>query len=211
MASFKANIGKIIGLLILLIVILFGTAVLFNFLGLIRLDLLQNKLVGNLLGTANTQEIVTEIPLGAADPLSSLRGQRDLQNIQFQFEELERRKAELNQREVELDSRATLLGEKEKSIEDRDLALNQQQKTYDNRKKNLEQTATYLEAMPPASAVDILNGMMPLEVVDLLRTSERLALEGGRQSQVAFWFSLMPAARASEIQSLMTQVPAGVN
>jgi flagellar protein FlbB len=45
------------------------------------------------------------------------------------------------------------------------------------------------------------------EMVDLLRTSERLATVSGKASLVAFWLSLMPSERAAQIQSKMALKP----
>ena len=46
------------------------------------------------------------------------------------------------------------------------------------------------------------------DLVDLLRTSERLAREDGEPSLVAFWLSIMPErTRAAEIQRLMVEKP----
>ncbi|MDA3956549.1 hypothetical protein [Oceanispirochaeta sp.] len=61
--------------------------------------------------------------------------------------------------------------------------------------------------MPPQNAVSILLQMDDTEMVDLLRTSERLATVSGKASLVAFWLSLMPSERAAQIQSKMALKP----
>ena len=46
------------------------------------------------------------------------------------------------------------------------------------------------------------------DLVDLLRTSERLSQEAGEASLVAYWLSLMTdRKRAADIQSLLVEKP----
>ena len=110
-------------------------------------------------------------------------------------------------REAELEELTSQLEEKQKSNEEKEKSLNEALKSYDNKRANLEQNAAYLEGMPPQNAVSIMLEMDDTELVDLLRTSERLAAASGKASLVAFWLSLMPAERAAEIQSKMALKP----
>lgn len=45
------------------------------------------------------------------------------------------------------------------------------------------------------------------DIIDILRNVESIALKAGRTSSVAYWFSLMPPARAAEIQRKMSNKP----
>nr|WP_216664383.1 MULTISPECIES: flagellar protein FlbB [unclassified Oceanispirochaeta] len=110
-------------------------------------------------------------------------------------------------REAELEELGGQLEESKKSIEEKEKSLNEALKTYDNKRANLEQNAKYLEGMPPENAVSIMVEMQDTELVELLRTSERLAVESGKASLVAYWLSLMPADRAAELQSKMALKP----
>jgi flagellar protein FlbB len=74
----------------------------------------------------------------------------------------------------------------------------------------MEQIAQYLVGMPPASAVDIMMNMEDQDLIDILRTVERLAQEAGEQSIVSYWFSLMAERnpeRAAALQRKWVKKP----
>jgi flagellar protein FlbB len=62
--------------------------------------------------------------------------------------------------------------------------------------------------MPPKKAVDNLLAMDDQDVIDILRNVEANAKKDGKTSSVSYWFSLMPPARAAEIQRKMSNKPA---
>jgi flagellar protein FlbB len=140
----------------------------------------------------------------------------DRERMNMQIEALDLKRDELDKREntiklseAELLQKVTELEEREKALDEKEKSLNEALKMYDNKKTNLEQNAKYLGGMPPEDAVAIMVEMDDLDVVDVLRTSERLAQEGGTSSLVSYWLSLMSPEKGAAIQKLMAGQPPG--
>ncbi|QEN07889.1 flagellar protein FlbB [Oceanispirochaeta crateris] len=198
-----AGVAKIFFLIIFIVVLIVGGLLWVDFLGLID----ARETLAPILKIVRLD--VPE-PIEQPDDLYLL----DRERLEKQQEALDIFEASLVAREegilireAELEELTSQLEEKQKSNEEKEKSLNEALKSYDNKRANLEQNATYLEGMPPQNAVSIMLEMDDTELVDLLRTSERLATESGKSSLVAFWLSLMPAERAAEIQSKMALKP----
>lgn len=194
---------KILFLLVLILVVLIGGLLWMNFLGVLNI---QDRLsfVTRFMGVEprDVPEDPNEIYL-----LDNQRIQKERESLNLLHNELSVLEENLVVKDQELKQREEELLGREQSLEEKEKSLNEVALLYENKKANLEQNALYLMGMEPVKAKDILLAMDNLDVVDLLRTSERLAREAGEASLVAYWISLMPADRAAEIQRLMTLKP----
>jgi len=198
-----AGVAKIFFLIILIFVLIIGGLLWVDFLGLIDARETLNPVLK--LVRLNVPE-----PVEQPDDLYLLDRERlDKQQEALDIMEasLVAREEGITLKEAELAELGSQLEEKQKSIEEKEKSLNEALKSYDNKRANLEQNAKYLEGMPPENAVSIMLEMDDTELVDVLRTSERLSQSSGKASLVAYWLSLMPAQRAAEIQSKMTLKP----
>jgi flagellar protein FlbB len=198
-----AGIAKIFFLIVLIFVLIVGGLLWVDFLGLIDARERLNPVLTAL-------RISTPEPVEQPDDLYLLDRERlDKQQeaLVIMEADLTAREENIALREAELEELGSQLEEKQKSIEEKEKSLNEALKSYDNKRANLEQNARYLEGMPPENAVSIMVEMEDTELVDVLRTSERLAQSDGKASLVAFWLSLMPPSRAAEIQSKMALKP----
>ena len=199
-----SGIAKIFFLLILIIALLVGGFVWLDFLGI--LDVKDHLApITSLFGVRPRTEV--EAPYSPmlldADRLSKER-----QAIEIERRNIETRVEDLNVREAEVRQKEGEIAERETSLDERQNSLNEAIRQYDNKVANLEQTARYLMNMPPADAVAIMEEYDVYDLVDLLRTSERLSQEAGESSLVAYWLSQMPnRERAAEIQALMVEKP----
>ncbi|MDC7235764.1 MAG: flagellar protein FlbB [Spirochaetales bacterium] len=198
-----AGVAKIFFLIVLIVVLIVGGLLWVDFLGLI--DARET-----LTPVLRLVRLDVPEPVEQSDDMYLL----DRERLAKQQEALDIREAALVAREegivlreAELEELGSQLEETRKSIEEKEKSLNEALKTYDNKRANLEQNAKYLEGMPPENAVSIMVEMQDTELVELLRTSERLAVESGKASLVAYWLSLMPAERAAELQSKMALKP----
>ena len=197
------GIAKIFFLIILIVVLVIGGLLWVDFLGLINArDSLTPML--RLVGLDAPE------PVEQPDDLYLL----DKERLAKQIEALDLREADLLAREekielseAEIKELASQLEERQKSLDEKEKSLNEALKMYDNKRANLEQNAQYLEGMPPENAVSIMLEMEDTELVDVLRTSEKLSQAAGKTSLVAYWLSLMPAERAAELQSKMALKP----
>ena len=200
--SRAGGIFKVIFLLLLLSVVVVGGILWFDYLGIIdaREPL---EFVTNLFGIEPEDELQT----GMDSPwlLDEERLKKRQQAVELQLEDIRLAKEDQQVRNNELLQWAEELSEREKAVLEKENSLNEALKMYDNKNANLEQMATYWGGMSPENAVAIMDNMDSLDVVDVLRTSERLSREAGEASLVAYWISLMEPDRAAEIQRLMTR------
>ncbi|MDA3808793.1 MAG: flagellar protein FlbB [Spirochaetaceae bacterium] len=199
------NILKMFLLILLIAVLLVGGAIWFDYLGVIDAKE-QLSPVTSLFGI-NTPEVLVDKDLPIV--LDSERMNMQIEALELKRDELDKRESTILLAEAELLQKQTEIEEKEKALQEKEKSLNEAIKMYDNKKTNLEQNARYLEGMPPENAVSIMLEMDDLDVVDVLRTSERLALAEGRSSLVSYWLSLMSPDRGASIQNLMAGQPSG--
>jgi len=200
-------LGRIVLLILLILVLVLGGLVWFDYLGLIEAK--------SLLGPAYR---ALGIPARKAAPVDASRpdlldeerlGKR-LESLQARADELDQREAEAARMDAEIGQKAQELEERGKALDDKEKSFNDKVKQYENRKVNVEQNATYLKGMPPAQAVEILKAMDDQSVIDILRTVEDQAKAAGEDSIVSYWLSLMPAERSAAIQRKMTVKPTGL-
>jgi flagellar protein FlbB len=209
----RSSIGagpRIIVLLLLVIVLVFGGLLWFDFLGFINAKETLSPIL-SLIGQRQPTKI-EEVEAPAL--LEEQRVSKQWEALQLRAEELDKREAELNQKEQELQQKMEALQEREKSIEEKEKSLNAKTRLYENKKANLEQIANYLTGMPPENAVDIMQNMDDQQLIDILRTVDRVAAEAGEQSLVPYWFSLMAQEapdRAARLQRKMIKKPSSEN
>ncbi|HZK20173.1 MAG TPA: flagellar protein FlbB [Treponemataceae bacterium] len=203
MVSRKSNIGKTIVLLILLIIIVMGGFLWFDFLGIInaksffapvyRLAGLEPQTsISNTKGTARLEA-----------NLDSDRLAKRLEALEIRSEELDKREFDLVSQEEKSKQIAEDLLDKQKLQEEREKTFNNEVKKYDDRDVNIVKNADALKGMPPAKAVEIMLEMDDQDVIDILRKVDEIAEQSGESSMVAYWMSLMPAENAAEIQRKM--------
>lgn len=202
-----AGIAKIIFLVVLILALIIGGLIWLDYLGLVEVKE-QMAPITSLFGIEPRSTI--EEPFSPM-LLDSDRLSKERLAMTVERRSLEAKIEELRLREASLDQKESELKEKELSLEERQKSLIEALSQYDNKVANLEQTALYMMGMPPNEAVSIMNEYDVRDLVDLLRTSERLSREAGEESLVAYWLSIMSdKVRAAEIQRLLVEKP-GLN
>lgn len=197
------NVLKIFLLLLLIAVLLVGGTVWFDYLGVLDAKE-QLAPVTSLLGIDSPEVLENEdLPI----VLDRERTNMQIEALDLKRDELDKRENGIELAEAEILQKQTELEERDKALNEKESSLNEALNIYSNKITNLEQNASYLGNMPPQDAVDIMLAMDDLDVVDVLRTSERLAVEAGTNSLVAYWLSLMPPERGASIQNLMAYQP----
>jgi len=196
--------GLRIILFILLIAVLFlGGLLWFDYLGIMDVKY-RFAPVLRLVGIETPQKI--EI----SDDMLLLDRERlgkQLEALDIRAEELDKREKEISLREAEVKQKLETLTENEKSLVEREKSFNDRLKAYEDRDRNLRQSSAYFTGMPPGDAVDRLMGMDDQDIIDIFRTTEQIAKEAGTDSIVSYWFSLMPAERAAELNRKMLKKP----
>ncbi|MFW6249893.1 MAG: periplasmic-type flagellar collar protein FlbB [Alkalispirochaetaceae bacterium] len=206
MADRYSRLGAMpqIALLLLLIVgLVIGGLVWFDYLGIIDINDTFAPVL-SLVGIAPRQ--------GTGDPgdvmlLDRVRLEKQQQAVTLREAQLDQRRQELESSQQEIQEILHSLESREEELEDRENSLNERVRRYENRRAVLEENSRNLTNMPPERAVEILVSYDDQLLIDTLRVSEELAQEAGEASLVSFWLSQMPADRAAEIQRKMTIKP----
>lgn len=200
----RGTIGRVIVLLLLIFLLAAGGILWFDYLGIIESRHLFAP-VYKLLGATPPAGIST-LPQEPGD-LDADRIAKRLEAIDLRTQELDKKEADLTRKEGETLQMAQELDDRLASVEERERSFNETIKQTDDRAANINQIAVYINGMPPQKAVNNLLAMDDQDIIDVLRTVEANAVKAGKTSSVAYWFSLMPAERAAEIQRKMANKP----
>ncbi len=204
--SFKKSLGKSFVLLIIILILIVGGLLWFDYLGVVHVKNIFAPLYTLMHKTPQTSTTATQSkPLVANLDEDRLLKQREALDIYK--EELEKREADIEAVEKQNEQVSAELAEREKNQEEREKTFNSTVKKYDDKNINVEQIAKNLNGMRPEAAVDILKAMDDQTVIDVLRKVEELAAANGSSSMGSYWLSLMPPERAAEIQRKMISKP----
>jgi len=201
----RGTLGRVVILLVLIVLLGTGGILWFDYLGIIDSRHYFAPLY-KLLGM-NPPAGITTLPSENGD-LDADRIAKRLEALDLRSQELDRREVTIVEKEGEILQKAQELEDRLSSVEEKEKTFAETQRQADERKRNVEQIADYINGMPPQNAVANLLAMDDQDIIDVLRAVEAKALKAGNASSVSYWFSLMPADRAAEIQRKMANKPA---
>ena len=206
MASFGRPrvLGRIVLLLAMILALLIGGIVWFDYIGLIDAKSVMSpsyRLLG--IRTRSAAPVRSDSPA----LLDEERYAKRLESIGARSEELDSRSAGLDKKDAEVAQKAQELDDRGKAIDDKEKSFNAKVKQYDNRKANIDQNAQYLVGMSPAKAVEILKAMDDQTIIDLFHSVEEQAKAAGVSSLVSVWLSGMPPDRSATLQRKMAAKP----
>jgi flagellar protein FlbB len=211
--------GRIVVLIFLILIIIGGGLLWFDYLNVIDakdvtgplFDFLRPiPLIGRLVpsGAGRSQ------PLFPPDDVLNL----DAERFAVSMEALELQKMELIKQEQDMQSRMGQIEQMAQELEERQKALDEREKSFNAllsdaeiKDRTVERNAINLTSMPPQRAVGILAAMDDQDIIDVLRKTDELAQAGGSQSIVPYWLSLMDSQRAAEISRKMVSRPSSLN
>ena len=203
-ASALSNLLKILFLLLLILVIIFGGLFWFDRL-IPEFDMKRftGPLSQYLPGFLQRGEVTGEEPLLLEQEMLG----KERQVLEAESRSLEMLRGELDERANLLNEREAKLSEEAKRLSEQEKVLSEEKGQYDNYSSNVEKQAEYFVSMPPRKAVERLQAMDDLLVIDILRAIDRRAVETGTQSIVPYFLSLMePPEKAAAIQRKMTKI-----
>ena len=200
-------VPRILVLLLLILALIFGGLVWFDYLGLINVrqtlaPILSLVGVGTPAKVANGQDPL----LLERERLNKLK-----EALAIQSQQLDKRQKNITQQEGVIKQKMAALSEQEQALKQREKSFNQTVNQYDNRSANLRAVATNLLQMPPKTAASQLEAMSDQDVIDIMREANQIAASNGQNSIVPYWLSLMPAKRAATISRKMLQQPAATS
>lgn len=196
-------VPQIILLLLLLLGLIAGGLLWFDYLGLIDVK----DRFAPIFGIAGVEERT-----GIDDPedimlMDRLRLAKLQESVELRESELQQLEAAMEEDRLTLEEQALSLENRRAELDEREVSLNERLQRYENRRAVLVQNSRDLTSMPPDTAVNILLGYDDQLLIDTLRVTEELAQEAGEVSLVSVWLSRFPAERAAEIQRKMTLKP----
>ena len=206
MARGNGGIGQSIFLLILIIILVLGGLLWFDYLGVIyakKLFAPVYRLVGLVPQTSLTS--TSSKPLTA--DLDDDRLAKRIEALDIRAQELDKRESDVVKIEEQNEAIAKELEDRKKSQDEREKTFNNQQKKYDDRNVNIETIASYLNSMPPKTAVEELLSHDDQDVIDILRKADEMAAVNKTVSMSSTWLMYMPAERAATIQRKMANKP----
>jgi len=203
----RGTVGRVIVLFILILLLAVGGLLWFDYLGIVQSRQYFAPLY-RLMGR-EPRAGVTTLPAEPGD-LDADRIAKRLEAIDLRSQELDLRQSDIDRKEGEVTQKAQELDDRLASVEEKERSFAENVRQADDRTTNINQIAVYLNSMPPKSAVAELLAMDDQDVIDILRQVEANAARDGKTSSVSYWFSLMPADRAAEIQRKMANKPVSI-
>ena len=200
------GVGKSIALLFLILAIILGGLLWFDYLGIIKAKSFfapVYKLFG--LQPQTSVSATSSKPLQAN--LEDDRLAKRLEALEIRSQELDKRDSDIARSENANEAIARELEDRQKSQEEREKTFNNEVKKYDDRSTNIEQISTYLQNMPPKTAVEQLLGMDDQDIIDIFRKTDAQALASNTASMTSVWLMNMPSERAAVIQRKMASKP----
>ena len=191
---------RIVVLTLLVLVLLVGGTLWFNYLGLIDARGLVAPVAG-LFGIGRPTEVD---PADDAILLDSARLAKREQALVLMSEDIARRERELEDATTDLARLRDEIEARESELRDREISFNQRLREDENRRARVEQISRNLTGMPPDNAVAILQDFDDQLLIETLQVTEERAEAAGEFSLVPFWLSQFPPQRAAEIQRKMT-------
>lgn len=205
------NIGKTLAMLILIVIMVLGGLMWFDYLGLINAKSFFMP-VYSLFGLdPQTSVSNTQADLSLTANLEDDRFAKRLEALTIRNEEQNQREANILLAEAQNVQIAQELEEMRIALEEQQITFNNEVKKYDDRSVNIEQNARDLASMRPDAVVGILNAMDDQDIIDTLRMVNEIAALEGESSQASYWLSLMPAERVAELQRKMTSKPISID
>lgn len=200
------GLGKSIALLFLIIIIVLGGLLWFDYLGVINAKSFFAPVYKLLGRQSQTSVTATQTKPIEAD-LDDDRFAKRLEALEIRKQELDKRESDISRTEDANEAIARELEDRQKSQEEREKTFNNEVKKYDDRNTNIEQISTYLQSMPPRTAVEQLLGMDDQDIIDIFRKTDDLAEASRTTSMTSVWLMYMPAERAAVIQRKMANKP----
>ena len=217
------NSGHILGriiVLVFLILILLGAGVLwFDYLNVID----AKNVIGPVLNFLQGVPLVNRLVPQGEGRTQPFFGDEDFINLDaerwavlmeaygLRVMEVEKQEQDIQGRWGEIEQIAQELEERQKALDERENSFNALLSDAEIKDRNVERNAINLTSMPPQRAVGILEAMDDQAIIDVLRKTDQLAEASGSTSIVSYWLSLMPSERAAEISRKMVTRPPSLN
>lgn len=200
------GLGKSIVLIILIIILVAGGLLWFDYLGVIHAKKVFAPIY-RLVGLKPQTSVTATSSKPLVADLDDDRLAKRLEALDIRTQELDKREGDIAKGESQYDAVMQELEDRRKSLEEREATFEAERRKYDDRDKQIAQVASYLAAMPPKTAVEEILNMQDQDIIDIFRKEDEKAAANRTASMVSVWLMNMPADRAATIQRKMTNKP----
>lgn len=210
MARGNGGLGKSIFLFILIVILVLGGLLWFDYLGVIHAKKYFAP-VYKLAGLAPQTSVTATASKPLTADLDEDRLAKRIEALDIRKQELDKREGDIVKVEEQNEAIAKELEDRKKSQDEREKTFNNQVKKYDDRSTNIETIVAYLNNMPPQTAVEQLLSHDDQDVIDILRKADEIAAANKTVSMSSTWLMFMGKAghseRASTIERKMANKP----
>ncbi|MDR1149986.1 MAG: flagellar protein FlbB [Spirochaetaceae bacterium] len=200
----RGDVGKSFLLLFLIILMSAGGLLWFDYLNVIDIKTFLAPVYRRLGLEARSQPTV---PKGEMLNLDAERLAVRLETLDLREMEMRKQESDIQTRQAQIEQMSAELEDRQKGLDERENSINALAEEAVSRDRNIEQSARYLNGMPPQNAVAIIEAMDDQSAIDVIRKVEDIAKAEGAASIVSYWFSLLPPERAAAIQRKMSIRP----
>ena len=207
--------GRVIVLLFLILALIGGGILWFDYLNVIDAKIIINPALSLLRKVPVVERFIPSgegrsRPTPIDTDIINLDAERfavRMEAVELRIMELEKQDQDINSRKGQIEQMAQELEERQKALDERENSFNALLSDAEIKDKTVERNAINLTNMPPQRAVGILAAMDDQDVIDVLRKTDELAQASGASSIVPYWLSLMDPKRAAELSRKMVSRP----
>ena len=213
-------LGRVIVLLFLIMILLGGGILWFDYLNVID----AKNVIGPVLDVLRVIPLVNRlVPPGESRSRQTFYTEEGLLNldaerfavameaVELRVMELKNQEQDITTRRGQIEQMAQELEERQKALDERENSFNALLSDAEIKDRTVERNAINLTSMPPERAVGILTAMDDQDVIDVFRKTDQLAESSGSSSIVPYWLSLMDPQRAAELNRKMVSRPSTLN
>jgi flagellar protein FlbB len=212
-------LGRILVLIFLILLLLAGGVLWFDYLNVIDAKNVTGPVFNVLRGVPVISRFIPpgdarSRPVSVDDGILNLDAERfavRMEAVGLRVMELDKQELDIQTRRDQIEQMAQELEERQKALDERENSFNALLSDAEIRDRTVERNAINLINMPPQRAVGILSAMDDQDVIDVLRKTDQLAQASGSSSIVPFWLSLLDSQRAAEISRKMVSRPPSLN
>ncbi len=192
--------ARIFLLLLLVLVLVIGGLIWFDFLGLVEA---KSTVLSPILRWVGIEKPSPIEDLDDPFLLEQERLKAREEALSLQESELQEWEQRLQEKQMEVDQMLDDLAEQKTSLEEQQKSVNDRLKSYEDKEANLRDLSRKLVGMPPESAVALLQEMKDVEIIDIIRMTDVIAVEEGTFSMTSKWLSDLPATRSAVLSEKM--------
>ncbi len=187
-------------ILVLLIVIAgMGALIAFDYLGLIHLNFLKRNYVD--------PRFTQRVDLTGVDLLDSERLYKIWGSMDEWESELKAEAENLALKDKELEEKMALLTTETDAFKKEQENWTSRQRDSESRERKFYDITVNLLGMPPETAVKSLEKMADYDVIEILKSADKIAEERNQGSMSSYWLSLMEPEKVAAINRKRLQTP----